>query len=74
MKVLYVNEDEDHIAMQNGSNTIVPLISIHEGITRNGKRGRCINPHYISSHGKPIKDLWLEAAEWIHESYDIDYI
>lgn len=74
VKVLYVNADEDHIAMQNGSNTIVPLISIHEGITRNGKRGRCINPHYISSHGKPIEDLWLEAAEWIHESYDIDYI
>lgn len=74
VKVLYVNADEDHIALQNGSNTIVPLISIHEGISRHGKRGRCINPHYISSHGKPIEDLWLEAAKWIYQSYDVDYI
>ena len=74
VKVLYVNADEDHISLQDGSNTIVPLISIHEGIRRNGKRGRCINPHYISSHGKPIEELWLEAAKWIHHSYDVDFI
>ena len=74
VQVLYVNADEDHISLQDGRNTIVPLISIHEGIKRRGKRGRCINPHYISSHGKPIEDLWLEAAKWIYQSYDVDYI
>lgn len=74
VKILYVNADEDHISLQDGTKTIVPLISIHEGITRQGKRGRCINPHYISSHGKANEDLWLEAANWIYQSYDVDKI
>ena len=74
VKVLYVNADEDHISLQDGSKTIVPLISIHEGIRRQGKRGRCINPHYISSHGKATEELWLEAAKWIYKAYDVDCI
>lgn len=71
-KVLYVNADEDHISLQDGSTTIVPLISIHEGIERQGRRGRCIHPHYISSHGRPLEELWLEAARWIDQSYNVD--
>lgn len=74
VKVLYVNADEDHISLQDGSTTVVPLISIHEGVIQQGKRGRCINPHYISSYGKPIEDLWLEAAKWIDQTYDVDYL
>ena len=71
VKVLYVNADEDHISLQNGKSTIVPLISIHEGIKRQGERGQCINPHFISSHGKPIEDLWMEAVNWIYQSYEV---
>ncbi len=56
-KVLYINADEDHVSLQDGKKAMVPLISIHEGIERRGKRGQCINPHYISSHGKPIEEL-----------------
>jgi hypothetical protein len=74
VKVLYVNADEDHISLQDGSSTIVPLISIHEGIKRQGQRGQCINPRYISSHGKPIEDLWIEAAKWIYDSYEVEEI
>jgi hypothetical protein len=66
----HVNADEDHASLQDGTNSIVPLISIHEGIERQGKRGSCINTHYISSCGKDIEDLWLEAAEWIYEAYE----
>ena len=73
-KVLYVNADEDHISLQDGTTTIVPLISIHEGIHRQGRRGRCSNPHYISSHGKPVEELWLETAKWIDQSYDMDHL
>lgn len=70
--VLHVNADEDHLTLQDGSRTIVPLISIHEGIEHQGKRGRCQNAHYISSHGKPIEELWLEAAQWIDQAYDAE--
>lgn len=73
-EVLYINADEDHVSMQDGRKSIVPLISIHEGIERQGKRGICKNPYYISSYGKEIEELWLEAAKWIHQSYEVDSI
>ena len=75
-KVRYLNveADEDHVSLQDGTDTIVPLISIHEGIERRGKRGKCINIHHISSHGKSIDDMWQEAAEWIYSAYDVDEI
>lgn len=74
VKVLHVEADEDHVSLQDGSNTIVPLISIHEGIERNGKRGECKNIHHISDYGKDPEELWLEAANWIYEAYDVDYL
>jgi len=72
IKTLHVDADEDHVHLQNGRNAIVPLICIHEGVERNGKRGRCINPHYISSYGKNAEELWLETVDWIYDSYDVD--
>ena len=74
VKVLHVEADEDHVALQDGTNTMVPLISIHEGIERTGKRGKCKNIHHFSDYGKSTEELWLEAANWIYEAYDVDYI
>jgi hypothetical protein len=53
-KVRYLNveADEDHVSLQDGTDTIVPLISIYEGVEHIGKRGKCINIHHISSYGK----------------------
>ena len=75
-KVRYLNveADEDHVSLQDGTNTVVPLISIHEGVERIGKRGRCINIHHISSYGKSVDDMWQEAAEWIYTVYDVEGI
>jgi hypothetical protein len=75
-KVRYLNveADEDHVSLQDGTDTIVPLISIHEGVERKGKRGKCINIHHISSHGKSIDDMWQEAVEWIYSAYNVDEI
>jgi len=70
VKYIHVEADEDHVSLQDGTSTIVPLISIYEGIARNGKRGKCINIHHISSYGKSIDDLWQQAAEWIYACYD----
>ncbi len=74
VKVLHIDADEDHVALQDGSNAIVPLISIYEGVRRIGKRGQCINPHHISSYGKRTEELWLEAVNWIYDTYDVDAI
>lgn len=74
VKVLHIDADEDHVALQDGSNTMVPLISIYEGVIRTGKRGQCVNINHISSYGKKPEDLWLEAADWIYNVYDVDAI
>lgn len=74
VRVLHVEADEDHVAMQDGTNAIVPLISIHEGIEKQGRRGRCINIHHISSYGKNTEELWLEAVKWIYAAYEADEV
>ncbi|MGB4568934.1 MAG: UPF0236 family protein, partial [Tepidanaerobacteraceae bacterium] len=44
VQVLHIDADEDHVALQDGKNAIVPLITIYEGTKRIAKRGECINP------------------------------
>jgi len=70
---LHVNADEDHVALQDGTNTIVPVITIHEGVQKLSKnRNRCINTHHISTYGKTPEDLWLQVAQWIYDAYEVE--
>ena len=68
---LHIDADEDHVNLHNGRNTIVPIVSVYEGVERNGKRGRCINVFHISCHGKKPDDLWEEVIETIDSRYDL---
>lgn len=71
--ILHVDADEDHVALQDGSNTIVPIVTIHEGTESVYKgRNRCVNAHHISTYGETPADLWLKVADWIYEAYDVD--
>lgn len=73
VRILHIDADEDHIALQDGSNTILPIITVHEGIKKLGKnRNRCINTHHICAYGETTEDLWFKAADWIYEAYDTD--
>lgn len=75
VKVLHVDADEDHVALQDGSNTIVPIVTVHEGAKKVCKgRNRCENTHHVCGYGKAIEDLWLEVAEWIYNAYDVDSV
>ena len=72
--ILYVEADEDHIALQTGKRAMPRLIYIHEGIREEGKR-RCLKaPYYISSLKGTPGELWQEAYEYIEDNYDIDKI
>lgn len=73
LEVLYIDADEDHVALQDGSNTIVPIVTVHEGIKKECKhRNKCINAHHICAYGKKPEDLWLKVANWIDDVYDED--
>lgn len=69
--VLHVDADEDHVRLQTGDSRIVPLISVYEGIERNGKRGVCKNVFHCSEFGKKTDTLWEEALTEMERRYDL---
>lgn len=73
IKKLYVEADEDHIALQNGKNTISKLVYVHEGVQKGTSgRNKLKNVHYFSGLYKDSEQLWLEVTDYIHDNYDID--
>ena len=69
--VLHVDADEDHVKLQTGDSRIVPLISVYEGIERNGKRGVCKNVFHCSEFGKKTDTLWEETLTEMERRYDL---
>lgn len=72
VSILHVDADEDHVHLQTGKNTIVPLISIYEGVEKKGKRGKCKNVFHISEYGKKPDDLWEEVLNELERLYDLE--
>lgn len=73
VKIIYIEADEDHVAMQYGSSKEVKLIYVHEG-KQLKSRGRyeLINKRYFTGSLNDIEDLWLEVADYLEEAYDLD--
>jgi len=69
--VLHIDADEDHVSLQNGRNTTVPLVCIYEGTFKDGSKNRCINPIYMSGYGKDTDEFWLQAADLIYEDFEV---
>lgn len=73
VEILYVEADEDHIALQSGKSAMPRLVYVHEGIDIQGRR-RLKSPYYLASlKGKP-GDLWQEVYEYIEDNYAVDKI
>jgi hypothetical protein len=70
--VLHIDADEDHVTLCGGKNTIVPLISVYEGIERKGKRGICSEIFHISEYGKNTDDLWMQVLDEVMARYDLE--
>ena len=73
VKTIYVEADEDHVALQNGKRIILPLIYVHEGWQEDNGRRILINPFYISGLEAP-EDLWFLISDYIYNHYDFDKI
>lgn len=74
VETLYVEADEDHIALQTGKRAMPRLIYVHEGITYENGRRSLKSPYYLSSlKGKP-EELWQEVFEYIEDNYEVDKI
>ena len=75
VKKLYIEADEDHVALQSGKCIEPKLVYVHEGKKKVSKdRYKLLNKRVFSGVYKESEDLWLEVADYLYEAYDIDKI
>lgn len=75
VEILYIETDEDHVAMQDGSNKEVKLVYVHEGKKQEGKdRYKLINCRYFTGTYKNSEELWLEVADYLEQAYDMEHV
>lgn len=74
-KILYIEADEDHAALQTGGCAEPRLVYVHEGRTPAGKeRWKLQNPRYFGGMYKESEELWNEVADYIEQTYDYGQI
>ncbi len=72
---LYIEADEDHVALQNGKCAEPKLVYVHEGRKKVGKnRHKLQNVRVFSGMYSNSEDLWLEVASYLEEAYDTEKI
>lgn len=75
IKLLYIEADEDHVALQTGKCIEPKLIYVHEGRELISKdRYRLKNIRVFSGVYSSSEDIWLEVADYIDQAYDMDKI
>jgi len=75
VKILYIEADEDHVALQDGGHIEPKLIYVHEGRKKVGKgRWKLLNARYFSGVYNNSDELWVEVADYIDQAYDVDSI
>jgi len=74
-KVLFIEADEDHVALQTKGCAEPKLVYVHEGKIRLGKdRWELKNPRYFGGMYKESEELWNEVASYIDKAYDYEKI
>ena len=74
-ETLHIFADEDHVNLQNGKNTIVPLITVCEGKKSLSKgRNELIEPFHVQGYGMKSEDFWKYVYALCAEKYDIEAV
>jgi len=72
---LYIDADEDHVALQSGKNKINKLIYVYEGKLEESKGRNClINKRVFGSVEKSSEDLWLEVLDYLDTNYELEKV
>jgi len=75
VKVLYIEADEDHVALQDGGLIETKLVYVHEGRKKVSKnRYKLLNVRYFSGVYANSDELWVEVLDYIDKAYDMDAI
>lgn len=71
-KELHIFADEDHVAMQDGKNTIVKLVTVSEGIEAICKNRNALrHPLHFEGYQKKPEVLWEYVYAVLHDIYDL---
>ena len=71
-EILYVEADEDHIALQTGKSAMPRLAYIHEGIDTESGRRSLKSPYYVASLKGKSSEIWQEVYEYIEDNYELE--
>lgn len=72
---IFIEADEAHVAMQDGSNKEIKLIYIHEGKEWVSKdRYKLKNLRYLTGQYRGSEELWLEVADYLDKAYRMDKV
>lgn len=75
VSILYIEADEDHVAMQKGTTDIAKIIYVHEGRQLVSKgRNKLLNVRYFTDAKQSSEELWLDVAKYIEEAYNTETI
>jgi hypothetical protein len=69
--IVYVEADEDHVALQQGGTALAKIIYVHEGKEWVSKgRYRLKGVRYFTGADQSSEDLWLEVATYLDAAYE----
>ena len=75
VRVLYIEADEDHVALQGKGAAQPRLTYVHEGRKQEGQdRWSLKNARYFSGTPGQVEELWLEVADYITAVYELDKV
>ena len=76
-KIIYIEADEDHVALQTGGIAMPKLVYVHEGLMYENfksNRKKLVNAKYFASTNETHTQLWERVLDYIYENYDWDSI
>jgi hypothetical protein len=72
---LHIFADEDHVPLQDGRNTIVPLVTVCAGKRLVSKgRNELIEPFHVQGYGMDKETLWGYVYALCAEKFDMDLV
>jgi hypothetical protein len=72
---LHIFADEDHVSLQDGRNTIVPLVTVSAGKRPVSKgRNALIEPFHVQGYGMDKETLWGYVYALCAEKFDMDLV
>ena len=71
IKVLHIQVDEDHVAMQDGKNKQLRMAVIHEPARQRKKKSYLPNKTHVFDRGESVEDYWNMVWDEVCKNYKL---